>query len=1515
MIKNYGLALLCILPTLLSAQNPFVSTWKTDNPGASADNQITIPTFPDETYNYDIDWGDGSSDSGVTGSITHTYATPGTYQVSISGAFPRIYFNYDGIEANIGDKDKILSVDQWGDIAWTSMESAFNGCSNLDVLAADSPDLSQVTSLFGMFYLCSSLQGTTAFASWDVSNVSRFEAMFRGATLFNQNIGSWNMSGAQNLVCMFCDAINFNQPIGSWDVSGVTNMNSLFQGATNFNQPIGGWNTAQVTRMSNVFARATFFNQPIGGWDVSQVTDMQGMFLGAISFDQPLGTWNTGQVTNMAEMFFDALIFNQDIGNWDVSQVTQMFSMFEGAMDFDQSLGNWDISQVTTMERMFFNNAISGAEYDQTLIGWYQLPNAPQGIVFDGGFSQYCASYLERAKLKYEKGWTITDEGPTAGPCPERPFVTNWKTDNIGGSADNQITIPTAAGETYNYTVDWGDGSSDTNVTGNITHTYATPGTYKVEITGQFPRISFLGSSYADDTTMDNKKLLSVEQWGSQQWTSMDFAFANCTEMQVTALDVPILNNATSLESMFNSCYAMQGTPSFGAWELQHINSIVGIFADCQQFNQDLSAWDVRNVTDMSFAFSGASQFNGDISGWDVSSATDMRVMFQDARAFNQDISGWDVSQVTNMMNMFFGTEAFNQDIGGWDVSLVNNMNGMFAETTAFNQDLSNWDVSLVTDMAYMFYNTSSFDQDLGNWNIGVVLDLTGMFQLAALSTENYDATLTGWAGKTVNNGLVFDAGNSTFCGAYKARQTLIDNFGWTINDGGVAPGCAFVTTWKTDNPGVSGSDQVALPTAPGALYDYRVDWGDGTISNSVTGSITHTYASPGTYQISIIGDFPRTVFEANIVSDGASETITPLGDNLKLLSIDQWGLGNWTSMADAFLGCANVDILAADLPDLSNVTDMSNMFGWCTSFTGNATMADWDVSGVTAMSGMFAHAEVFDQAIGNWDVSAVVSMAEMFREAILFNQNVGNWNTSLVTDTRNMFRGATAFNQNLSGWNTGSIQDMSGMFQEAASFNQPIGGWNVSSVSSMEQMFRGAIAFNQDVGGWNVGSVTSMQGMFQGASAFNQDLSTWDVTQVSTMNSMFREAVSFAGAIEGWDVSGVTDMGYMFEQATSFNGSIGSWNVDAVTGMPFMFAGAVGFDQDLGDWNIGQVADMSSMFSGAGLSRENYDWTLLGWSQLPVLQSAVVFDAGSSQYCEGRDARQALIDTYGWVITDGGEIPLCRTDDDADGVFDYKDVCLTTAPGQVVNANGCDLIAADAFSVYALTPSCVGSSDGSIEVSSNLTGYLLDIRMEGTGAPQEVLDRPSESGHRFENLPTGLYQLTVTIPEILFERSFGVTISEIGTLSGKRTDLDPGKGTATYSVSGSTAYRVEVNGQTREFTFGDNGPQTLTVDNLFGPTEIRILGISDCQGQVADNFYIGNGLEVFPTVAESQVQVYSMGGEILIRLYTPNGQAIKEMRVSHLENEVDLSGLSAGMYILQLEREGKLESVKIIKK
>ena len=82
-------------------------------------------------------------------------------------------------------------------------------------------------------------------------------------------------------------------------------------------------------------------------------------------------------------------------------------------------------------------------------------------------------------------------------------------------------------------------------------------------------------------------------------------------------------------------------------------------------------------------------------------------------------------------------------------------------------------------------------------------------------------------------------------------------------------------------------------------------------------------------------------------------------------------------------------------------------------------------------------------------------------------------------------------------------------------------------------------------------------------------------------------------------------------------------------------------FDQSLANWDITAITLAGSMFSSSGLSTANYDATLIGWAAQSIT-NAVTVDFGNSQYTLGgaaEAARNTLVSTYGWTITDGGGI------------------------------------------------------------------------------------------------------------------------------------------------------------------------------------------------------------------------------------------------------------------------------------
>jgi len=408
---------------LQAPADDFVITIQTDKPGTSSNTQFTIPTIPTigSVYNYNVDCdNDGSNEAtGVIGGYTCNYSSAGTYTVrikdnSISGwtGFPRIYFH------NGGDKDKLLTIEQWRTGHWTSMVHAFWGCSNLAGQASDAPDLSGVTSLYGMFINASS---------------------------FNQDIGSWNTSNVSYMGAMFWGATSFNQDIGSWDTGNVKGMDGMFWDATSFNQDIGSWNTSKVRDMSWMFYYASAFNQDIGSWNTSKVRKMFGMFAYASAFNQDIGSWNTGAyVWNMANMFQGASAFNQDIGSWNVETVTDASSMFK---------------YVT----------LSTRNYDALLNGW-NAQNLQIGVSFSGGNSTYCTGETARDNMIFSDSWTISDGGKDC-PAPDidsigfwNPNKSKWylKYENSGGDADNVFKFgPVGVGWTP-ITGDWDDDGVDT---------------------------------------------------------------------------------------------------------------------------------------------------------------------------------------------------------------------------------------------------------------------------------------------------------------------------------------------------------------------------------------------------------------------------------------------------------------------------------------------------------------------------------------------------------------------------------------------------------------------------------------------------------------------------------------------------------------------------------------------------------------------------------------------------------------------------------------------------------------------------------------------------------------------------------------------------------------------------------------------------------------------------------------------------------------------------------------------
>lgn len=348
----------------------FAFSAKTDNPGSSNNDQLTLPTIPTGVYDFHVDWGDESSDDINTfddPALTHTYSSAGTFNITITGIFTGWSFN------NGGDAEKLLTISSWSStFNFGNSNGSFYGCTNLVITATDTNVLNMtgVTTLENTFRDCSSLNTTGLLDDMDVSSVTNFTATFLGCTLFNQTLNSWDMSSALSINSMFFSCSTFNQALNSWDVTSVTNMGAIFFGCTAYNGNITSWSPGVATNMSAMFQNATVFNQDLNSWNVSSATNMQSMFDSAVAFNQALNSWVPSSVTNMQSMFDSATAFNSNITGWNTSALTNMRSMFDGATAFNQAIvtsgSTWDVSSVTNFQAVFQN----ATAFNQDISSW-----------------------------------------------------------------------------------------------------------------------------------------------------------------------------------------------------------------------------------------------------------------------------------------------------------------------------------------------------------------------------------------------------------------------------------------------------------------------------------------------------------------------------------------------------------------------------------------------------------------------------------------------------------------------------------------------------------------------------------------------------------------------------------------------------------------------------------------------------------------------------------------------------------------------------------------------------------------------------------------------------------------------------------------------------------------------------------------------------------------------------------------------------------------------------------------
>ena len=639
----------------------------------------------------------------------------------------------------------LITIEQWGDIQWTSLTSAFKDCNRLSIpTTAGKPNLTRCTSLVSTFEGCKNEQFTTINAAqWDVSKVLYFSGMFLGCSYFNDNVGGWDMSSATTIKQMFQSCGKFEQNLTNWGgnkLAKVRNFDQLFHECNNFTgKGLSTWNVSNGESFAYTFYRCTNFNEDISSWKVDKATDFSSMFFGCRYFNQNLSSWKVKNVTSFKNMFNGCEVFESDLSSWlkGANSAKILSGMFAGCSKFNADVKDWNVAGVLEMASLFYNCKNFNRDVSKWTVG--NVTDVSQ--MFEG-----CGTF--NCDLS---GWEVS------------------KVTNMSG----MFASCTAFDQDLSA---WSD---------------------KVRNVTNFSRM-FGGCINFKGTGLDNWKVFNG--------TNFNSTFLNCKEFVASLKDWNI-ENAISTKNMFNGALKFNGDVS--KWRPVNLEDASGMFATCRAFNRDLSSWstprlrdmsqmfyscdlfdsdlskwDVSNVEKFTGTFCWAKSFNQDLSAWNVGAATDFSLMFLGAQKFTGDLSKWNVSLAVDMHQMFLYANEFNSDLSAWNVSNVEDMSRMFEGTKKFNSDLTKWNVAKVTSMDRMFFNAAAFDCSLGDWNLS---SLGGSLSLAGsnMSIANYDRSLIGWNEKaTTPNDITLYASPLKYLDGETARTNLKNTKRWIIDDG-----------------------------------------------------------------------------------------------------------------------------------------------------------------------------------------------------------------------------------------------------------------------------------------------------------------------------------------------------------------------------------------------------------------------------------------------------------------------------------------------------------------------------------------------------------------------------------------------------------------------------------------------------------------------------------------------------------------------------------------------------------
>ncbi len=464
-----------------------------------------------------------------------------------------------------------------------------------------------------------------------------------------------------------------------------------------------------------------------------------------------------------------------------------------------------------------------------------------------------------------------------------------------------------------------------------------------------------------------------------------------------------------------------------------------------------------------------------------------------------------------------------------------------------------------------------------------------------------------------------------------------------------------FITEWT-----VSDGQTLNLYGYLGQVYDYDIDWGDGSTETSATMTKpgganyqikSHTYTNAGTYEIKITGVNFKGLFMRGAWS-GAGYANDP-DSRLSLINLKNWGICEVADLGQAYYRCENMVYSASDRPRLNAFIpsgDVRQTFSFCHSiesldlsgwldtdkFTRHDAMLQMDAGGASKLA---------ELNLTGWDFTNSVQMNSMCQaigksSPTGCNITIPNVVAPSIVTINSIF-GDTYINSiSVPNWDIGAGANVNcyrvfWSVQTTLTQEIDLSTWQIKP-STMQDFARGCEGVSKfDLRGWDYSACTSFDLAFYFMTSLEEvaGLEEFDATNVTSIRGMFSLCylLHFTnhnfGPKWGPNLGNCTSFTTTFSQAgynivvPKVGPDVSDWDTSNAPSFTNMFYRTSGWNTqlDVSNWDVGNSTSFDGMFRETN-SLKDFDGSL--WN---VGQNTGVNTMTFQNFCRAANTETAV--------------------------------------------------------------------------------------------------------------------------------------------------------------------------------------------------------------------------------------------------------------------------------------------------